>query len=87
MPNLTELIDGRISVKAIRDVKFEDLLGREEVRLDAELLNQTYRDKRILVTGAGGSIGSELVRQLGRYRPQRTGPAGFFANTICFRSK
>lgn len=69
MPSLTELIDGRISVKAIRDVKFEDLLGREEVRLDTELLNRTYRDKRILVTGAGGSIGSELIRQLGRYRP------------------
>jgi FlaA1/EpsC-like NDP-sugar epimerase len=50
-------------------VKFEDLLGREEVRLDAELLNRTYRDKRILVTGAGGSIGSELIRQLGRYHP------------------
>jgi FlaA1/EpsC-like NDP-sugar epimerase len=69
MPNLTELIDGRISVKAMRDVKFEDLLGREEVRLDAELLNRTYRDKRILVTGAGGSIGSELIRQLNRYHP------------------
>ena len=68
-PSLMELIDGRISVKAMRDVKFEDLLGREEVRLDTELLNRTYRGKRILVTGAGGSIGSELIRQLGRYRP------------------
>ena len=68
-PSLMELIDGRITVKAMRDVKFEDLLGREEVRLDTELLNRTYRGKRILVTGAGGSIGSELIRQLGRYRP------------------
>ncbi|RPH52560.1 MAG: polysaccharide biosynthesis protein, partial [Desulfobacteraceae bacterium] len=52
-----------------RDVKFEDLLGRDEVRLDTDLIGRTYRSKRILVTGAGGSIGSELVRQVGHYNP------------------
>ena len=69
MPNIGELIGSRVSVKAIRDVKFEDLLGRDEVRLDTDLIGRTYRGKRILVTGAGGSIGSELIRQVGRYNP------------------
>lgn len=69
MPNIGELIGSRISVKAIRDVKFEDLLGRDEVRLDTDLIGRTYRGKRILVTGAGGSIGSELIRQVRRYNP------------------
>lgn len=69
MPNLGELIDGKVSVKAIRDIKYEDLLGRAEVRLDAELLRRAFTAKRILVTGAGGSIGSELVRQLGYFEP------------------
>jgi len=69
MPNLGELIDGKVSVKAIRDIKYEDLLGRDEVRLDAELLRRTFAGKRILITGAGGSIGSELIRQVGYYQP------------------
>jgi FlaA1/EpsC-like NDP-sugar epimerase len=77
MPSIGELIDGRVSVKAIRDVKFEDLLGREEVRLDTELISQSYRDKRILITGAGGSIGSELVRQVGCYHPGALGLLDF----------
>ena len=46
MPSIGELIGGQISVKAIRDVRFEDLLGREEVRLDADLISQSYQDKR-----------------------------------------
>lgn len=69
MPNLGELMDGKVSVKAIRDIKYEDLLGREEVRLDADLLRRAFAGKRVLVTGAGGSIGSELIRQLGYYKP------------------
>jgi FlaA1/EpsC-like NDP-sugar epimerase len=77
MPNLGELIDGKVSVKAIRDIKYEDLLGREEVRLDAELLRQAFQGKRILVTGAGGSIGSELIRQLGHFKPSALGLLDF----------
>ena len=69
MPSLGELIDGKVSVKAIRDIKYEDLLGRDEVRLDTELLCRTFAGKRILVTGGGGSIGSELIRQVGYYQP------------------
>jgi FlaA1/EpsC-like NDP-sugar epimerase len=77
MPSIGELIGGQISVKAIRDVKFEDLLGRHEVRLDTELISRSYRDKRILITGAGGSIGSELVRQVGYYHPDALGLLDF----------
>ena len=77
MPSIGELIGGQISVKAIRDVRFEDLLGREEVRLDADLISQSYQDKRILITGAGGSIGSELVRQVGHYHPGALGLLDF----------
>ena len=77
MPNLGELIDGKVSVKAIRDIKYEDLLGREEVRLDANLLSRAFQGKRILVTGAGGSIGSELIRQLGYYKPSALGLLDF----------
>jgi len=69
IPNLSELIGGQISVKTVRDVKYEDLLGRDEVRLDTDLISKNYQGKRILVTGAGGSIGSEIIRQMGNYHP------------------
>jgi len=77
VPNIGEVIGGRISIKAIRDVRYEDLLGREEVRLDSDLLNRTYRGKRVLITGAGGSIGSELVRQAAGYHPAALGLLDF----------
>ncbi|MCX5829762.1 MAG: nucleoside-diphosphate sugar epimerase/dehydratase [Deltaproteobacteria bacterium] len=69
MPSIGELIDGKVSVKALREVRIEDILGREEVHLEKELLRRLYNNKRILITGAGGSIGSELVRQVCQYRP------------------
>ncbi len=70
IPNLAEIMNGQISIKTTRRVRLEDLLGREEVRLERELLLERYADKRVLVTGAGGSIGSELVRQIGHFSPQ-----------------
>jgi len=70
VPGIMEIIEGKVSVKAIRDVTLEDLLGREEVRLDEDEIKQYLNNRRILVTGAGGSIGSELVRQICRFRPQ-----------------
>jgi FlaA1/EpsC-like NDP-sugar epimerase/lipopolysaccharide/colanic/teichoic acid biosynthesis glycosyltransferase len=69
MPSLGELIDGKVSVRLIREVRLEDILGRDEVRLDRGLIGSFLRGRRILVTGAGGSIGSELVRQIGYYEP------------------
>ena len=69
MPSIGELIDGKVSVKALREVRIEDILGREEVHLEKDLLRRLYNNKRILITGAGGSIGSELVRQVCQYRP------------------
>ena len=70
VPGIGELIDGTVLVKSIRKVHLEDLLDREEVHLDEEEIRQYIKDKRVLITGAGGSIGSELVRQVGRFHPQ-----------------
>ncbi|MEW6668922.1 MAG: nucleoside-diphosphate sugar epimerase/dehydratase [Thermodesulfobacteriota bacterium] len=69
VPGMGELINGKVSVKAIRDVAYGDLLGRETVRLDEDRINSYLRGARVLVTGAGGSIGSELCRQICRFKP------------------
>ncbi len=73
LPGLRELIDGKVSVKTVRNVTLEDLLGREELHLNQEDIRRYLHQKRILVTGAGGSIGSELVRQTGVFRPEAIG--------------
>lgn len=70
VPSLNEIAHGRVSVSRIRDVQIEDLLGRDPVKLDDKNLNDFLSDKTIMVTGAGGSIGSELVRQLIKFRPK-----------------
>jgi FlaA1/EpsC-like NDP-sugar epimerase len=77
IPKIGELIEGRISVNTIREVRLEDLVGRREVRLDTECISRCLCGKRILVTGAGGSIGSELVRQISRFQPQVVGLLDF----------
>jgi len=69
MPGLGELISGKVSIKNIRDISYKDLLGREEVRLDQEKIGGYIRGKTVLITGAGGSIGSELCRQVLRFSP------------------
>jgi len=69
VPGYGELIDGRVTVKAIRDVAYRDLLGREVIKLDEEGIGAYINDQRVLVTGAGGSIGSELCRQICRFHP------------------
>ncbi len=71
MPAVTDVIEGRIQVSRIRDVDIEDLLGREPVQLDVEEIGRQLRRRRILVTGAGGSIGSEMCRQIAGFEPQR----------------
>ena len=64
LPPLSELSDGRVDLQGLRDINLEDLLGREEVVLDEARIDAMIRGQRVLVTGAGGSIGSELCRQV-----------------------
>lgn len=71
VPSLNEIAHGRISVSRIRDVRIEDLLGRDPVELEDKNLHEFLGNKTVLVTGAGGSIGSELVRQIINYEPKR----------------
>ncbi|MBW2081300.1 MAG: polysaccharide biosynthesis protein [Deltaproteobacteria bacterium] len=69
LPGVGELLDGRVTVNRARDVDYRDLLRREPVPLEDEKIRAYICDRRILITGAGGSIGSELCRQIGRYKP------------------
>jgi FlaA1/EpsC-like NDP-sugar epimerase len=69
LPSIGGLIDGRVSVKVLRDVSYEDLLGRPEVQLNNEGILHFLSGKTVLVTGSGGSIGSELCRQIVKYDP------------------
>ncbi len=71
LPKIGDLIDGRASVQQIRDVDLNDLLGREPIMLDEAQINHYLQGKRVLVTGAGGSIGSEICRQVARFKPQK----------------
>jgi FlaA1/EpsC-like NDP-sugar epimerase len=69
LPTMGELIGGQISIRTMRDISYKDLLGREEVRLEQEKIGRYLTGKTVLITGAGGSIGSELCRQILRYAP------------------
>lgn len=71
LPALIDIISGKVTTKALRDVNIEDLLGRESVVLDTDCISGYLEDKTVLVTGAAGSIGSELCRQISNYKPKR----------------
>jgi FlaA1/EpsC-like NDP-sugar epimerase len=71
VPAVRDILGGEVSIKRLRDVEVEDLLGREAAQLDAELIRRTFAGKRVLITGAGGSIGSELARQTAALFPSR----------------
>jgi len=71
IPALYEILDGKVNLSRLREVTIDDLLGRETVKLEATQLSQFTFGKRVLVTGAGGSIGSELCRQVARFAPER----------------
>ncbi|MBA3354611.1 MAG: polysaccharide biosynthesis protein [Pyrinomonadaceae bacterium] len=69
IPAFYEILEGKLNISRIRDVQIEDLLGREAVRLDEEGVRRFVSGKTVMITGAGGSIGSELGRQLARFTP------------------
>lgn len=68
-PGIHEIIDGQVSMNQIRDVEIEDLLGRDPVKLDMSGISSYLTDKVVMVTGGGGSIGSELCRQIAKFNP------------------
>ncbi len=69
VPGIGELIEGKVSVNAIREVRYEDLLGRKQVEIDVNEIGRYLTGRRVLVTGAAGSIGSELCRQIAQFEP------------------
>ena len=71
LPGIYEMIGGKVTVNDIREVKIEDLLGREEVKLNMDEISEYLINETILVTGGGGSIGSELCRQIAKFKPQK----------------
>ncbi|MDF2068162.1 nucleoside-diphosphate sugar epimerase/dehydratase [Bacillus sp. Cr_A10] len=82
MPSIEAVMTGKLSVSEMREVKIEDLLGREEVKLDMEAISEKLTNKTILVTGAGGSIGSEICRQIIKFHPRKLILLGHGENTI-----
>jgi FlaA1/EpsC-like NDP-sugar epimerase len=70
LPGMGEIIDGRVSIKTLRDVSFEDLLGRQPVDLDITSIRNYLDGRTVLITGCGGSIGSELCRQVVKFQPR-----------------
>ncbi len=71
IPSLEDLVAGRVSVSSLRRIELDDLLGRDPVQLDNRGLHQLLTGKVVMVTGAGGSIGSELCRQIARFEPAK----------------
>ena len=69
LPNIKQLLDSPVTMRRVRPMSLEDLLQREPIQTDLEELHHLLEGKNVLVTGAGGSIGSELCRQIARYRP------------------
>ncbi|WP_342528155.1 nucleoside-diphosphate sugar epimerase/dehydratase [Chryseomicrobium sp. FSL W7-1435] len=82
MPLIEDLLTGKVSVSDIKDVKIEELLGREEIELDLNAISEKITNKTILVTGAGGSIGSEICRQVLRFNPSKLLLLGHGENSI-----
>ena len=71
LPSVGDLIDGSTSVQQLRSVKLEDLLGRQPITLDQVQISEYLDGKKVLVTGAGGSIGSEICRQVVKFKPEK----------------
>ncbi len=71
LPSISEVVQGRLTISDIKDLNIDDLLNRDEVKPDVKLLNKHINSKIVLVTGAGGSIGSELCRQIVKLKPNK----------------
>lgn len=71
LPGVGELINGQVSLQQLHDVNLDDLLGRDPISLDNRQISAYLQNKRVLVTGAGGSIGSEICRQIAKFSPQK----------------
>ncbi|MEW9500807.1 polysaccharide biosynthesis protein [Jeotgalibacillus marinus] len=82
LPLLEDLMTGKVEVSQIREVQVEDLLGRDPVELDMESISEKLEGKTILVTGAGGSIGSEICRQVCKFNPEKLILLGHGENSI-----
>lgn len=82
MPSIEELASGKISVSKLKTIDVVDLLGRDEVKLDIESIKDQITDKVILITGAGGSIGSEICRQIIQFNPAKLLLLGHGENSI-----
>jgi FlaA1/EpsC-like NDP-sugar epimerase len=82
LPMLEDLVTGRVSVKQFRDIQVEDLLGREPVELNLNSISEYITNKVVLVTGAGGSIGSEICRQIISFTPKKLVLLGHGENSI-----
>lgn len=82
IPGIYELLDGKVRVNQIRDVQIEDLLRRKPVRTNTAAVGELIRGKRVLITGAGGSIGSELCRQVAHFEPSEMLILGHGENSI-----
>ncbi len=82
MPGIYELIGGKVSINRLREVDITDLLRRQPAHMREEMIGQTLTDKRVMVTGAGGSIGRELCRQITRWQPSHLILLGHGENSI-----
>lgn len=82
MPNVDDVLAGKLEVSKLKKVEVEDLLGREPVILDTEGIKEEIEGRKILVTGAGGSIGSEIVRQISKFNPSKVLLLGHGENSI-----
>lgn len=82
LPGMYQLVNGEVSVSKLRDVEVEDLLGREPIEIDLDSILGYVKGKRVLVTGGGGSIGSELCRQIASHQPAQLIILDIYENSV-----
>lgn len=82
LPGIPEIILGEASTRQLRDVNIEDLLGRDEIKLNNEYIEKYVKDKVVMVTGGGGSIGSELCRQIAKFNPSKLLILDIYENNV-----